>query len=152
MFYNTGCRTAVPHGGSPPAGGGVKFPYVAIGRKVYAPMVPVEVWTGNRWLWVEAYVDSGASSSIFHAEVGELIKPALNRPHRIQMGLGDGRIIPVNIHHVRVRFGGKEFLAPIGFSAKFWTRFNLLGRAGFFERFRITFHERAKFVETTEIK
>ena len=130
----------------------MKFPYVAIGPRLYAPMVPVELWTGNRWLWVEAYVDSGASCSIFHAEVGELIRPALGRPRRIKMSLGDGRVIPVNIHQVKVRFAGRQFLVPIGFSKKFWTRFNLLGRAGFFERFHISFNERQKMLEANEFK
>ena len=130
----------------------MKFPYVEIGQQLFAPMVPVELWTGNRWLWVEAYVDSGASSSIFHAELAELIKPALKPGRRIKMGLGDGRIIPVDIYHVKVRFAGKEFLSPIGFSRKFWTRFNLMGRAGFFERFRMSFNERAKMIEAIEFK
>ena len=130
----------------------MKFPYVEIGQRVYAPMVPVELWTGNRWLWVEAYVDSGASCSIFHAELLELIRPALNSQRRIHMGLGDGRVIPVNIHQVKVRFAGKEFRVPIGFSKKFWTRFNLLGRAGFFERFHMSFNEREKVIEAAEFK
>lgn len=130
----------------------MKFPYVKIGRAMYAPMVPVELWTGNRWLWVEAYVDSGASCSIFHAELADLIRPALNRGHRIQMGLGDGRVLPVRIHQVKVRFAGKTFVVPIGFSRRFWTRFNLLGRAGFFERFHMSFNERSKLIEASEFK
>ena len=130
----------------------MKFPYVEIGGHTFAPMVPVEVWTGNRWLWVEAYVDSGASCSIFHADVGELIRPALRRGRRIRMGLGDGRVVAVTMHQVRVRFAGREFRAPIGFSKKFWTRFNLLGRAGFFDRFHISFNERSKILEANEFK
>ena len=130
----------------------MKFPYVEIGPRLYAPMVPVELWTGNRWLWVEAYVDSGAVCSIFHADVGVLIRPALSRPRLISMSLGDGRVIPVNIHRVRVRFAGRELTVPIGFSRKFWTRFNLLGRAGFFERFHVSFNERAKVLEANEFK
>ena len=130
----------------------MKYPYVQVGDGLFAPMVPVELWTGNRWLWVEAYVDSGASCSIFHAELLDLIRPALHTPRRISMGLGDGRVIPVNIHQVKVRFAGKEFLVPIGFSKKFWTRFNLMGRAGFFERFHISFHERKKMIEATDLK
>ena len=130
----------------------MKFPYIEIGRGLFAPMVPVELWTGNRWLWVEAYVDSGASCSIFHAEVGELLKPALSPPHKITMALGDGRMVAVNIHKVRVRFAGQEFRVPIGFSKKFWTRFNLMGRAGFFDRFRISFSERTKILEAIDLK
>ena len=130
----------------------MKFPYVEIGPKLYAPMVPVELWTGNRWLWVEAYVDSGASCSIFHMEVAELIRPAIARPRRITMGLGDGRVIPVDIYRVNVRFAGSQFYVPIGFSKKFGTRFNLLGRLGFFERFHIGFNERSKMLEANEFK
>jgi len=129
----------------------MKFPYVEIGRKLFAPMVPVELWTGNRWLWVEAYVDSGASTSIFHAELATLIQPALGRGRHITMALGDGQIVPVTIHPVKVRFAGRVFRAPIGFSKKLWVRFNLLGRAGFFDRFRIAFHEGTKTLEAAEI-
>ena len=130
----------------------MKFPYVEIGPNLHAPMVPVELWTGNRWLWVEAYVDSGASCSIFHAEVRDLIRPAIARPRRITMGLGDGRVIPVDIYQVKVRFAGRQLTVPIGFSKRFGTRFNLLGRLGFFERFLFTFNERSRTLEANEFK
>ena len=39
----------------------VEFPYMKDAQGRYAPLVYLQVWTGNRWLYLQAYVDSGAS-------------------------------------------------------------------------------------------
>jgi hypothetical protein len=130
----------------------IKYPYVQIDASHAAPMVPIELWTGTRWLWVEAYVDSGASTSIFHYEVYDLIKPALTKVGRVRMSLGDGRTIVVQIYKTKVRFAGKTFHVEIGFSRKMLARFNLVGRSGFFDRFRICFDEGAKVLNVTGVR
>ncbi len=38
----------------------VEFPYLKDAQGRYAPIVYLQVWTGNRWLYLQAYVDSGA--------------------------------------------------------------------------------------------
>lgn len=109
-----------------------------------APIVYLQVWTGNRWLYLQAYVDSGASWSIFHADVAQLLNLTLSKMTHRHMALGNGNMISVYLHRVRVRFAGQEFTVPAGFSDALHVGFNLLGRAGFFDRFVMSFNDRTK--------
>ncbi len=129
----------------------VEFPYLkdAIGH--YAPIVYLQTWTGNRWLYLQAYVDSGASWTIFHADVAELLKIKLTARQRRYMLLGNGSAIPIYFTRVRVRFAGVEFAAPVGFSEVLKVGFNLLGRAEFFSRFVMCFNDRARVLTATPV-
>ena len=122
----------------------VTFPYLKDARGHYAPIVYLQAWTGNRWLYLQAYVDSGASWSVFHLDVAQLLGVKLNRAKRRYVSLGNGNVLPVYLEHIKVRFAGVEFLAPAGFSETLHTGFNLLGRAGFFNRFLVCFNDRAR--------
>ena len=120
------------------------FPYLNDLSGRAAPIVYLQVWTGNRWLYLQAYVDSGASWSIFHADVAQLLGIKLAKSPRRYMTLGNGSVIPVYLHSLRVRFAGEEFTVPAGFSDALHVGFNLLGRAGVFNRFVMAFNDRAK--------
>ena len=130
--------------GSSMAGGRVTFPYLRDTSGRYAPIVYLQTWTGHHWLYLQAYVDSGASWTIFHADVAELLGLNRSRGTRRYMTMGNGTVIPVSLHHVRVRFAGQEFLVPAGFSDGLTTGFNVMGRAGFFDRFVMAFNDRAR--------
>ncbi len=122
----------------------VEFSYLRDASGHYAPIIYLEVWTGNRWLYLQAYVDSGASWSVFHVDVAQLLGIKLNKTKRHYLSLGNGSVIPVYLQHIKVRFAGKEFLVPAGFSDSLRVGFNLLGRAGFFNRFTFCFNDRAR--------
>jgi hypothetical protein len=115
----------------------------------FAPIVYLQTWTGNRWLYLQAYVDSGASWSVFHLDVAQLLGVKLNRATRRYVVLGNGNLLPVYIHPIRVRFAGLEFMAPAGFSDVLRVGFNLMGRAGFFNRFTMCFNDRARVITAT---
>lgn len=117
----------------------------------HAPIVYLQAWTGNRWLYLQAYVDSGASWSIFHMDVAELLGVKLARASKRYMVLGDGNALPIYIHRIKVRFAGAEFLVPAGFSEALHSGFNILGRAGFFDRFQVTFDDRARLLTMTRL-
>jgi len=121
----------------------------ALGR--YAPIVYLQVWTGNRWLYLQAYVDSGASWSIFHLDVAQLLGLSMSHVKRRYVALGNGSVIPVFLHRVRVRFAGAEFMVPAGFSDALKVGFNVLGRAGFFDRFMMSFNDRARLLTATPL-
>jgi hypothetical protein len=127
----------------------VEFPYLKDATGHYAPIIYLQTWTGNRWLYLQAYVDSGASWSVFHVDVAELLNLKLNARMRRYMLLGNGSAIPIYFAHVRVRFAGVEFKAPIGFSDALKVGFNLLGRAEFFSRFVVSFNDRARVLTAT---
>ena len=127
----------------------VDFPYLKDAQGRFAPIVYLQVWTGDRWLYLQAYVDSGASWSVFHLDVAQLVGIKLNKAQRRYVSLGNGSVIPIYLHHIKVRFAGQEFSVPAGFSDALRVGFNLLGRTGFFDRFLMTFNERARVLIVT---
>ncbi|MCD6456468.1 MAG: hypothetical protein J7K81_06740 [Methanophagales archaeon] len=58
--------------------------------------------------------------------------------------VGDGSLIKVYIHDVRVRIADKEFEVAVGFSRHLGIGFNVIGRLNIFERFTICFDESEK--------
>ena len=64
-------------------------------------------------------------------------------------GMGGLRSLWGVVHRVRVRFAGKEFTVSVAFSDALKVGFNLLGRAGFFSRFILSFNDRTKTLTVT---
>ncbi len=129
----------------------IEFPYLKDSNGHFAPIVYLQVWTGNRWLYLQAYVDSGASWTIFHTDVAQLLGIKLSKAHRRYMSLGNGSVLPIYLRRIRVRFAGGEFLVPAGFSDALRVGFNLMGRAGFFDRFVMSFNERSRMLTAIPI-
>ena len=132
-----------------PAPRRVEFPYLKDATGHYAPIVYLPVWTGDRWLYLQAYVDSGASWTVFHADVAELLGITLSKRGSRHMLLGNGNAIAVSLHRIRVRFAGRELAVPVAFSDALRVGFNLLGRAGFFDRFVMCFDDRRRLLTVT---
>ena len=128
-----------------------EFPYLKDAHGHYAPIVYLQAWTGNRWLYLQAYVDSGASWSVFHVDVAQLLGIKLNAAKRRYVSLSNGNVLPVYLAHIKVRFAGSEFSVPAGFSDALHMGFNLMGRAGFFSRFSMTFNDRARLLTVTRL-
>ena len=135
-----------------PAPRRTEFPYLKDSNGHFAPIVYLQVWTGNRWLYLQAYVDSGASWTIFHTDVAQLLGIKLSKAHRRYMALGNGSVLPIYLRRIRVRFAGAEFLVPAGFSDALRVGFNLMGRAGFFDRFLMCFNDRARVLTVSRIE
>jgi len=129
----------------------LEYPYLKDSLGRHAPIVYLQVWTGNRWLYLQAYVDSGASWSVFHVDVAQLLGINLRRAKRHYVSLGNGSVLPIYLQHIKVRFAGQEFSAPAGFSDALRVGFNLLGRAGFFDRFSMCFNDRARLLTVTRL-
>jgi hypothetical protein len=129
----------------------LEFPYLKDPYGHYAPIVYLQVWTGNRWLYLQAYVDSGASWSVFHVDVAQLLGLKLSKGSRRYVTLGNGSVLPVSLHHIKVRFAGAEFTVPAGFSDALRMGFNLMGRAGFFDRFSVCFNDRSRLLTVTRL-
>ena len=127
----------------------MKIPYLEVEKGIFVPVVRLELSSPTRWIETEAYVDSGASYSIFKPEVAEMLKMVPLRGHKILLTVGDGGLIPVYLHNLRVRFAGHEFNASIGFSDKLGVEFNLLGRASFFKKFMICFSDKENFLSAS---
>ena len=124
----------------------MKFPYVEL-RGRLLPIVPVEV----NDIEFYAFLDSGASFSIFHSDIAEILEIQIESGEKVLVTVGDGSLIPVYMHELKVKFAGKEFEARIGLSKKLGIGFDIIGRKDFFENFKICFDEKNKTVEAIEL-
>ncbi len=116
------------------------------------PIVPVKFKHGTgEWTEFRAYVDFGASYSIFHSEIADILDLDLEQGEKAYVTVGDGSLIPVYYHQITVQIAEKEFNAEIGFSRKLGIGFNILGRKDVFEEFKVCFNEKEKFLEFIDL-
>jgi len=118
------------------------FSYLRKGNQ-YFPVIDVELRHGRVALRLKALVDSGASLSVFRAEVAEYLGIRIEKGKPIYLtGIG-GRILGY-LHTLPVRVGSTRFRCKIVFSKEFTVSLNILGRDNFFQPFLITFAERRR--------
>jgi len=110
-------------------------------RGSLAPLITIGVKIGAEWYPVEVYVDSGAAYTVLRAQIADGVGFDYHGGHRVYLQVGDGGFIPVYLHDLEVQVGGERFTTQVGFSDRLGVGFNLLGRSGFFERFKICFQE-----------
>lgn len=124
----------------------MRFPY-----QDGEPLIIVRLLSSlqKEWIPFVAYVDSGASYSIFHEDVAEVLGIEAEKGNKIQVTVGSGEKIPVFLHKISVQFVGEQFSATIGFSPQLGVEINLIGQKDFFERFRMCFASKHKFLEIT---
>jgi len=126
----------------------MKFPYGKFNRR-FLPIVPIEL-KNEQWVIFDAYVDSGASYSVFHTDVARILSINLERGRKTYVTVGDGSQIIVYLHKIEVLFAGEQFVATIGFSRNLGIGFNLIGMKDVFDRFKITFDNRNRILEVTK--
>lgn len=115
------------------------FPYLRKGRQFF-PIVDVTLAVPARSLTVKALVDSGATFSVFRAEILDYLGIPLRRGIPIYLeGIG-GRILGYR-HTIPASVGTRRFPLKVVFSQELTVSFNLLGRNNFFQVFLIAFHE-----------
>ena len=117
----------------------------------YLPIVSIMLKGPNGSIRSRAYVDSGASYSIFHADVAEILGLRLEDGELREMTVGDGNILKVYIHNLSVSISEIDFTASIGFSKGIGTGFNIIGRKTIFDKFIVSFHEKDKYLEFTQL-
>jgi len=120
----------------------MEYPYVPFKNK-YIPMIPIEV-KSSEWVEFYAYVDSGASYSVFHSDIAEILSLNYEEGEKMHITVGDGSLITVFKHQVQVRLDEQEFMASIGFSKNLGIGFNIIGREFFFDRFVFCFDDRKR--------
>lgn len=129
----------------------MRFPYFQLSPNDFAPIITLKISGKESWMDVEAYIDSGASFSIFSIERAEILGINYKKGKPIHLTVGDGGLIEVYIHKLKVELANKRFIAEIGFSKQLGVRFNLLGRKSFFDHFRICFDDLHRYVELTPL-
>jgi hypothetical protein len=129
----------------------IVFPYkITAGR--LSPMISIGILLSGRWQVAELYVDSGAFYTVMHARFATDFGLDYTKGRKIFVQVGDGSLIPVYLHELVIQIGDKQFRTLVGFSSGLGVSFNLLGRFGVFEHFRICFHEKQKTVSFLPVK
>ena len=113
----------------------------------FLPIVPIVLRGKEGWMASRAYVDSGASYCLFHADVAEILGLVLENGHPHEVTVGDGNNLKVYLHKVKVSLAEKEFEAILGFSKGVGIGFNIVGRRDIFDKFIVIFNEKEKWVE-----
>ncbi len=123
------------------------FPYKLISRR-YIPVIPIILYGSLKTkIRTEAFVDSGATFSIFSIDVAKSLMLDLKDAREQFFVVGDGSFIPAKVIKIPVEIGNEKIKADIAFSEKLNIGFNLLGRKGIFEHFdEIAFNEKRKEV------
>lgn len=130
----------------------MRFPYFQLGPKDFAPIIPLQLFGKNGWLALEAYIDSGATYSIFNADRADILGIDYQKKgKKIYLTVGDGGLIEIYLCPIRVKVENDQWNMPIGFSKQLGVGFNLMGRRGFFDRFRVCFNDKDKFVDLTRL-
>lgn len=122
------------------------FPYRSDPHGEVYPIIPFSVTALNMKRDFYALIDSGATISVFKAEVAEELGIEIEKGQETYLG-GVGGRIKGYIHFLKMEIAGKVFRAPVVFSREYLVSFNLLGRDSFFPKFRITFEEKKQQVE-----
>lgn len=112
----------------------------------FYPIIKIQLKGPQGLLETEAYVDSGASTSLFHESTASDLGIDYTRGKIFNVMVGDGSFIPVYLHTIALKIGTVSFRAKIGFSAHLGADFNLLGQKDIFDRFIVTFNKRKKIV------
>jgi len=105
----------------------VNFPYAKYKRQFY-PIIKIEVTGPAGSLETQAYVDSGASVSIFLSKFADALGVDLTKGRPTYIMVGDGGFIPVYLHRLPVKIGPFTFRPTIGFSSYLGADFNLIGQ------------------------
>ena len=93
----------------------IEFSYTKY-RDMMVPMIPIKMKGQDRWFEFWAFVDSGATYSIFASGEAEGLGIEIRQGKRTMVVVGDGSYIPVYLFKVPVNIGEIEFTAEIGFS------------------------------------
>lgn len=120
----------------------MEYSYLKKGSQFY-PIIDVKLKNNKSEIILKALVDSGASFSIFRAEVAEYLGVSIENGKKIYLeGIG-GRILGY-LHSLVLIIEGKRYKSKIIFSRELTVSFNILGRNNFFIPFQIIFREKDK--------
>lgn len=91
-------------------------------------------------MWV--YVDSGASFTVLHTFEARRLGVDLKTCKKFYIVVAGNSRIPVFVKNLDLKIGRHRFTAEVGFCRVLGGAFNLLGRQGVFEHFKVTFDDK----------
>ncbi len=113
------------------------------------PAVTLQLKTKEKhWKFFTALVDSGADFSIFPAFAAIVLGIEVEKLPKTTAESADGDLFEIHKATLTAKLYEREFFIPIGFSKK-QNVTPIIGRAGFFDTFKIEFDEKAKQLSLT---
>lgn len=119
-----------------------EFDYVKIGNKFF-PIIPFIVKKNEELVPVNALVDSGATISLFNADVGRALKIDVEKGEKFYPVGISGKILTY-VHGVTIKIGDCEIKTEVAFTDELAVKINLLGRENIFENFSVLFNDKLK--------
>jgi predicted aspartyl protease len=119
----------------------IEFPYTLY-KGYVMPIIPITIVEHKVWV----FVDTGATFTILHSDDARRLGLDWEDGRRQMIVVGDGSFIPTYLHDLTIHIGPWEVTAPVGFSERLGVGFNLLGRRGIFDQFRVCFNDQARRV------
>lgn len=109
---------------------------------VYRPVATVEFLSQNgEWIRAHPYIDSGADVTLLPLSLGRLLGLEIKGEGLRELRGVSGHGVPVIFHSLRIKIGPFDFEARVA-----WALIEevppLLGRAGVFDYFDVTFKQR----------
>lgn len=92
-------------------------------------------------------VDSGADFCFFHSQVCESLGLKLKEGSKMSVTGVTGDRFLAYFHNVEVKIGGWKYQIYAGFSKDIGTKLGILGRVGFFDKFKVCFDEEKSELE-----
>jgi len=126
-----------------------EFDYVKIGNKFF-PIIPFLVKSDREIVPVNALVDSGATISLFNADVGRALKIDIEKGEKFYPTGISGKILTY-IHEVILKIGDYEIKTKVAFTDELAVKINLLGRENIFENFSVLFNDKLKRIVLEKI-
>lgn len=126
----------------------MKFDYLFFEER-FCPIVPVRLKGKEEWVELNAFVDTGATYCLFPADAAEALGLSLEDGESREITVGDGNVLHVYLHKILISVAGKEFTAIVGFTKGLGVGFYILGTTDIFDRFRVCFQQKEKYVEFT---
>lgn len=126
-----------------------EFDYVRIGNKFF-PIIPFLVKADKEFVPVNALVDSGATISLFNADVGRALKLDIEKGEKFYPTGISGKILTY-LHEVIIKIGDFEIKTKVAFTDELAVKINLLGREDIFESFSVLFNDKLKKIVLEKI-
>ncbi|MEW6069928.1 MAG: hypothetical protein AB1485_04865 [Candidatus Thermoplasmatota archaeon] len=117
----------------------IKIKYEQIGAKFF-PVINIRLIAKNRAITTKAYVDSGATYSIFNAGLARILQVDYKRGKKVYP-LGVSGHICAYLCNIKMGIEDVEIPCEVLFSDEIVTKFNIIGRCGIFEKFRVCFDD-----------
>ena len=122
------------------------FPYKQNSKGDFFPVIDIYIAHKKNLERTYALIDSGATISIFTQDIAQRLNLTINKGKEIYLG-GVGGRIKGYLHQIGLEITHKKIVAPVVFSYEYTVSFNLLGRQGIFDNFKITFDEKNYLVK-----